>query len=117
MGVGLLAAVGTQLATGSPIGYTGIPIAGALGWILALRLDGIGSRTVIAILWMAFGCAVLGAYGVAMLTPSGTLGSALVIGTFGVLFLGLPAFVVLLVPATAWAVTTSLIERRALRAT
>ena len=38
------------------------------------------------------------------------------IGIFGVLFFGIPAFVLLLVPATAWAIITSWLERRAARA-
>jgi hypothetical protein len=114
--VGLLASVGTQLATDSPIGFIGIPIAGAMGWILAPCLDGSGSRTVITILWMAFSCAVIGAYVVALLGWTENLGAAFVIGTFGVLFFGIPAIVLLLVPATVWAVITSWLERRAARA-
>jgi len=114
--VGIMAAVGTQLATDSPIGFAGIPIAGSLGWILAPRLGGTGSGTVIAILWMAFACTVLGAYTVALVTRTGDLGTVLVIGTFGVLFFGVPAFVLLVVPATAWALITSWLERRAARA-
>jgi hypothetical protein len=111
--VGLLAAVGTQVVADSPIGFIGIPIAGLMGWILAFRLDGSGSRLAIAILSMAFGCAVLGAYGVAILTATDSIGTALVIGTFGVVFFGIPALVLLLVPATAWALITSWLDRRA----
>lgn len=111
MAVGLVAAVGTQLATGSPIGFIGIPIAGVLGWILAPRLAGVDGAPIVA-LWMAFGCSVLGAYGVALLTAVDSIGAALVIGTFGVVFFGIPAFVLLLVPATAWALITSWLERR-----
>jgi len=92
LAVGVVTAVATQVASDSPIGYVGIPIAGAVGWILAPQLGGADARTVAAILRMALACAVLGAYGVALMTSTGLSWGALAIGTFGVLFFGLPAF-------------------------
>jgi hypothetical protein len=113
LAVGVLTALAMQWTSDSPIGFTGIPIAGGLGWILAPRLGGTHPRTMNAILLMALACAVLGAYGTALLTSTGPSLGALAIGTFGVLFFGVPAFVLLLAPATAWAVITSWLVRHA----
>jgi hypothetical protein len=112
IGIGLASAIGIAWMTDLPIGYLGVPIAGVLGWGLATRLDGGSSGAVAPVLLMAFGCAVLGAYGVALISTS-DLGPALVWGTFGVVVLGMPAFILLLAPATLWAVTTSWFVRRA----
>jgi hypothetical protein len=112
LGIGLAAAIGVSLTTDLPIGYVGIPIAGALAWGLATRLDGRTSDAIAPVLMMAFGCAVLGAYGVA-LAATGNLGALIIWGTFGVVVLGIPAFILLLAPAALWAVITSWFVRRA----
>jgi hypothetical protein len=110
--IGLLAAAGATFLTGWEIGYIGIPIAAVLGWGLALRLNDSGSRAVVAILWMAFGCAVLGAFAVGIVA-TGDLVTGIMLGALGAVFYGIPAFLLLLAPATAWALITSWLERRA----
>jgi hypothetical protein len=111
IGVGLVSAIGVSWMTDLPTGFAGIPIAGVLGWGLATRLDGRMSDATAPVLLMALGCAVLGGYGVALVATT-DLGPALIWGTFGVVVLGLPAFILLLAPATLWAAITSWFIRR-----
>ena len=82
-----------------------------LGWGLATRLDGRASSRIAPVLLMAFGCVFLGAYGVALAATTDIL-AVLAWGTVGIVFLGGPAFVLLLVPATLWALVTSWFARR-----
>jgi hypothetical protein len=112
LGVGILAAAVSTMLMGQPIGFAGVPVAGFLGWFLALRIDGGRFAPIKPILGMAFGCAVIGAYVVALIASMDPVWT-IVLGTTGLILLGLPVFILLLVPATAWAVTTSWLLRGA----
>ena len=111
LGIGVATADALTLVTDLPVGLVGVPIAGVLGWGLATRLDGRASSRIAPVLLMAFGCVFLGAYGVALAATTDIL-AVLAWGTVGIVFLGGPAFVLLLVPATLWALVTSWFARR-----
>jgi len=114
--VAFLVAVASGLilwAAGSPeIALIGAPVATGLGWLLAPLLAPTSHAPILAMLWMATGCTVGGAVGVGFAT-TGELGSAFAIGLMGILFVGLPAFLLLSVPALVWTLVTMVVLRRA----
>jgi hypothetical protein len=111
LGIGLVSAQLAWMTADVNIGFIGVPIAGMLGWILAMRLAPATRRPLQAGAIMALGCTVLGAVGTA-LAWTGDPFAAIAFGALGTIFYGIPAFLLLSVPALAWVTTTSyLIDR------
>jgi len=112
LGVGLVSAQLAWMIADVNIGFVGVPIAGMLGWILAMRLAPATRRPLQASATMAFGCTVLGAVGTA-LAWTGDPFAAIAFGALGTILYGIPAFLLLSVPAMTLAAATSyLIDRR-----
>jgi hypothetical protein len=106
--VGLLSAWVFSAVTTEAISFVGVPVAGLVGAWLGPRVNARSRVPIKVALAMAATCTVGGAYAVGL--AAGIY--APLIGTLGLIYLGIPAFLLLLVPASAWATVTALLARR-----
>ena len=103
LALGLVSSVGFMTATSSSVAYAGIPIAALIGgWLAPGLRRPTPASWLRAVLLMAAGCTVLGAYGTVLVWSGDPLG-AIGLTIFGVAVYGIPAFALLLIPAIAWA--------------
>jgi hypothetical protein len=105
--VGFISAVAFTAVTDEPMALIGVPVAGAAGAWLGPRLDAGRRMPIKMTLLMAATCTVGGAYTVAL---AGGLDAPL-LGTIGLMYLGIPVFLMLLVPAGAWAAVSAWLAR------
>jgi hypothetical protein len=106
--VGLLSAWAFSAVTTEAISFVGIPVAGIFGTWLGPRIDQTSRIPIKVALAMAAMCTVGGAYAVGL--AAGIY--APLIGTLGLIYFGIPAFLLLLVPAWVWATLTAMLARR-----
>jgi hypothetical protein len=89
--------------------WVGVPVAGIAGAFRARRLDRRERWPVRQAIVMALICTIAGAYAVGLVWGAGY---APFLGTVGLLYFGLPVFLLLLTPAITWACTTTFLARR-----
>jgi hypothetical protein len=106
--VGLLSAWAFSAVTTEAIAFVGVPVAGLVGAWLGPRVNARSRLPIKVALAMAAMCTVGGAYAVGLLAGI----YAPLIGTLGLIYFGIPAFLLLLVPAWVWATLTALLARR-----
>ena len=88
--------------------WVGVPIAAIVGARYATRLERLDQMPVRQAMSMAVWCTVAGAFAVGVVT-GGSFG--LFLGVIGLLYLGVPVLLLLLLPAIAWACTTTFLAR------
>jgi hypothetical protein len=92
------------------IAWVGVPIAGIVGAWRSRRLDRRDFWPWRQAISMALICTIAGAYTVGLIWGAGY---APFLGTVGLLYFGLPVFLLLLGPALAWACATTFFARKA----
>jgi hypothetical protein len=110
--VGAVAAIIVQVLADqlvAQMAWVGVPVAGIAGALRARRLDRRERWPVRQAIVMALTCTIAGAYAVGLVWGAGY---APFLGTVGLLYFGLPVFLLLLTPAITWACTTTFLARR-----
>ena len=106
--VGFVSALAFDVITSQPWAFVGIRVAAIVGAWLGPRLTIDSRLPIITALAMAGACTVGGAYAIGLAFGI----YAPLFGTVGLIIYGIPVFLLLIVPAGAWAALSTFLARR-----